>query len=89
MGVDLSGYRIVQEALTSTLRHAGPAHARVIVHCASEFVEINVTDDGAGPHGGGPGHGLAGIRERMCSTAESFAPARGPAVATRCSRGFP
>ena len=64
-GVDLSGYRIVQEALTSTLRHAGPAHARVIVHCASEFVEINVTDDGAGPHGGGPGHGLAGIRERV------------------------
>jgi signal transduction histidine kinase len=64
-GVDLSGYRIVQEALTNTLRHAGPAQARVAVLCADQYVEISVSDDGAGPNGGDPGHGLAGIRERV------------------------
>ncbi len=67
-GVDLSGYRIVQEALTNTLRHAGPAHARVVVRCAERHVDISVSDDGAGdsaPNGTGPGHGLAGIRERV------------------------
>jgi signal transduction histidine kinase len=64
-GVDLSGYRIVQEALTNTLRHAGPAQARVVVQCAAEYVQIEVSDDGSGPNGGDPGHGLAGIRERV------------------------
>jgi signal transduction histidine kinase len=64
-GVDLSGYRIIQEALTNTLRHAGPAQARVVVHCADQYVEINVSDDGSGPNGASPGHGLAGIRERV------------------------
>jgi signal transduction histidine kinase len=64
-GVDLSGYRIVQEALTNTLRHAGPAHARVVVQCAADCVQIEVSDDGSGPNGGVPGHGLSGIRERV------------------------
>jgi signal transduction histidine kinase len=64
-GVDLSGYRIVQEALTNALRHAGPAHAQVVVHCTAQYVEIEVSDDGSGPNGGDPGHGLAGIRERV------------------------
>ncbi len=67
-GVDLSGYRIVQEALTNTLRHAGPAHARVVVRCAERHVDISVCDDGtggSGANGTGPGHGPPGIRERV------------------------
>ena len=47
-GVDLSGYRIVQEALTNALRHAMPASARVIVRYRPADVELEVTDDGRG-----------------------------------------
>jgi signal transduction histidine kinase len=66
-GVDLSAYRIVQEALTNTLRHARATRAEVTVRYATDAVAIEVTDDGAGgapdPEAGG-GHGLVGMRER-------------------------
>jgi signal transduction histidine kinase len=65
-GVDLSAYRIVQEALTNTLKHAGPAHAWVAVRYAGEDVEIEVANDGSSDNGGdGTGHGLVGMRERV------------------------
>ena len=65
-GVDLSAYRIVQEALTNTLRHAGPAHAWVAVRYAGEDVEIEVANDGNSENpGDGSGHGLVGMRERV------------------------
>jgi signal transduction histidine kinase len=47
-GVDLSAYRIVQEALTNSLKHAGPARARVQVRYGREALEVQVTDDGNG-----------------------------------------
>ena len=47
-GVDVSAYRIVQEALTNTLKHAGPAHAEVRVRYLAGAVELEVSDDGAG-----------------------------------------
>jgi signal transduction histidine kinase len=64
---DISAYRIVQEALTNVLRHAGHASAQVGVRCGADEVLIEVTDDGAGPQAAGPagGHGLAGMRERV------------------------
>ena len=46
-GVDLSAYRIVQEALTNTLRHAGASRADVTVRYAGDAVELDVRDDGA------------------------------------------
>jgi signal transduction histidine kinase len=66
-GVDLSAYRIVQEALTNALKHAGPARARVTVRYAEDGVELEVVDDGPGPSraGDGGGHGLVGIGERV------------------------
>ena len=65
-GVDLSAYRIVQEALTNTLKHAGPAHAWVAVRYAGEDVEIEVENDGNTQGGNdGGGHGLVGMRERV------------------------
>ena len=66
-GVDLSAYRIVQEALTNALKHAGPATARVTLRYAAESLELEVSDDGPGPvaGNGGGGYGLAGIRERV------------------------
>ena len=65
-GIDLSAYRIVQEALTNALKHAGPARARVRLRYEPDGLEMEVTDDGvASPNGDGEGHGLAGIRERV------------------------
>src|SRR5205085_11401991 len=66
-GVDLSAYRIVQEALTNALKHAGPARARVTVRYAPNQLELEVADDGAGATSGadGGGHGLVGMRERV------------------------
>jgi signal transduction histidine kinase len=65
-GVDVSAYRIVQEALTNALKYAGPATATVRVRCLPGAVEVSVLDDGRGsaaPDGGG--HGLIGMRERV------------------------
>jgi signal transduction histidine kinase len=66
-GVDLSAYRIVQEALTNALKHAGPARARVTVRYGAEQLELDVADDGAGTSSSadGGGHGLVGMRERV------------------------
>ncbi|MFF5289740.1 sensor histidine kinase [Paractinoplanes globisporus] len=62
--VDLAAYRIVQEALTNVLRHAGAANAEVTIRYGTETVELEVTDTGIG---GAPSHhgtGIAGMRER-------------------------
>ena len=65
-GVDLSAYRIVQEALTNALKHAGPATARVTVRYGDGELDLEISDDGVGAgNGGGAGQGLAGIRERV------------------------
>jgi signal transduction histidine kinase len=65
-GIDVSAYRIVQEALTNALKHAGPARAHVVLRYAPDALEVEILDDGAGTgNGGGSGHGLAGIRERV------------------------
>jgi len=65
-GVDLSAYRIVQEALTNALKHAGPASARVRLHYAADGLEVDISDDGRGTgNGDAGGYGLAGIRERV------------------------
>lgn len=64
-GVDLAAYRIVEEALTNALKHAGGAPTRVSVRHANGVVELEIEDDGPGPGGGdGAGHGLIGMRER-------------------------
>ena len=64
-GVDLSAYRIVQEALTNALKHSGPAHARVRVRYARDELELEIADDGRGTGKGDGGHGLVGMRERV------------------------
>jgi signal transduction histidine kinase len=64
-GVDLSAYRIVQEALTNTLKHAQAKRARVRLSRNAGELELEVVDDGAGPSDeSGSGHGLIGMRER-------------------------
>jgi signal transduction histidine kinase len=67
VGIELSAYRIVQEALTNALKHAGEASARVNIRYGSDSLELEIADDGTGastPVSSG-GHGLVGMRERV------------------------
>jgi signal transduction histidine kinase len=62
---ELTVYRIVQEALTNTIRHARARHARVMIRYDAPRVAVRVTDDGtAAAPGRHPGHGINGMRER-------------------------
>jgi signal transduction histidine kinase len=63
--LDASAFRIVQEAVTNVVRHAGGAPAAVTVRYGADALELVVRDDGPGPRADGtPGHGLVGMRER-------------------------
>ena len=65
-GLDLSAFRIVQEAVTNTLKHAHAHQAEVDVHYEPHDLRVEVRDDGRGPTtGDGLGHGLVGIGERV------------------------
>ena len=79
-GLDLTAYRVVQEALTNAMKHAGPASADVTLDYRDEAVVINVSDDGGRDHGpgleaspartgpaavAGSGRGLLGLSERL------------------------
>jgi signal transduction histidine kinase len=68
VGIELSAYRIVQEALTNALKHAGGARAIVYVRYGAESLELEIVDDGSGsssePVFSG-GHGLVGMQERV------------------------
>jgi signal transduction histidine kinase len=69
--VDRSAYRIVQEALTNTRKHAGRVGARIAVRYGGPSLELEISDDGAPGRGprddvaSGAGHGLVGMRERV------------------------
>jgi signal transduction histidine kinase len=70
-GVDLSAYRIVQEALTNVIKHAAASSACVTVRYEPGSVTLEITDDGPAGRGGsgaappGAGHGIIGMRERV------------------------
>jgi signal transduction histidine kinase len=65
-GVDLTGYRLVQEGLTNALKHARAGRAQVVVNYGDGDLEVTVSDDGRGAGSGdGGGHGLVGMRERV------------------------
>jgi signal transduction histidine kinase len=69
VGIELSAYRIVQEALTNAVKHAGDARASVRVRYEPDSLELEIVDDGGGASEGaatpGGGHGLVGMRERV------------------------
>jgi signal transduction histidine kinase len=63
--VDLSAYRIVQEALTNVVKHAGRAHTTVTLGYRPDALELTIADSGDGPpRETAGGHGLIGMRER-------------------------
>jgi signal transduction histidine kinase len=67
VGIELSGYRIVQEALTNALKHAGEARTSVLVHYGRDSLELEISGDGSGGETSAEpgGHGLVGMRERV------------------------
>ena len=86
-GIELTIYRVAQEALTNALKHAGPTRARVGLRYGEHTVELEVADhgrgagpgDAPGPHAGrGTGHGLIGMRERVALYGGSLAAGSGP-----------
>lgn len=70
--LDVSAYRVIQEALTNALKHTTGARARVRIAFRGDGLELEVTDDGAPRAGVGTGNGLAGSRERVALLAGSF-----------------
>ena len=65
-GMDLAAYRVVQEALTNAIRHAGAAPTEVTVRWQPEHLELRIVDTGAAAaDGNGGGHGLVGMEERV------------------------
>jgi signal transduction histidine kinase len=69
-GLDLVAFRVVQEALTNAIKHAGPAQARVTVTFTRGALELEISDTGRGPapadgDADGAGQGLVGMRERL------------------------
>jgi signal transduction histidine kinase len=80
VGIELSAYRIIQEALTNSLKHAGNAQASVHVRYGPDSLELEIADDGAGESSRalGGGHGLVGMRERVALYGGRFDASRGP-----------
>jgi len=67
-GIELTVYRLVQEALTNTVKHAAGASVRVLIEYAADHLRVEVTDTGGRPGaaaGTGTGRGLIGLRERL------------------------
>jgi signal transduction histidine kinase len=88
--LELSAYRVVQEALTNTLKHARARTASVEVRYAPQDVRVEVCDDGRGPTSGdGRGHGLVGIAERVKVFGGDLSAGTGPAGGFRVCARFP
>ncbi|WUH98031.1 sensor histidine kinase [Spirillospora sp. NBC_00431] len=86
--VDQSAYRIVQEAVTNVVRHAGTSECQVTVRYGAEELSIEVDDDG---HGGvvGAGYGIIGMRERVGLLRGEFAAGPRPDGGFRVSARIP
>jgi signal transduction histidine kinase len=92
--VDATGYRIVQEAMTNTLRHAGPTTARIRVRRTGGCVVIEVEDDGGtaapGPlRDSGSGNGIRGMRERAAAAGGSLEAGPRPEGGWRVTASLP
>jgi signal transduction histidine kinase len=89
-GIDLSAFRIVQEALTNTLKHASARRATVTVRYGERDMELEVVDDGvAAAASNGSGHGLNGLRERAALYGGTLDAAPQPAGGFRVYAALP
>ena len=79
--LDLCAYRIVQEALTNAIKHAGPSRAEVCLRWGQNALQLEISDDGRGAgavNGASGGHGIAGMRERAAVHGGSIDAGTGP-----------
>jgi signal transduction histidine kinase len=81
-GLDLAAYRVVQEAMTNVIKHAGATRCHISVRYAADAVTLEITDDGPGTGGDVPpraSHGITGMRERVAIYGGDFTagPVRG------------
>ena len=90
-GVELAAYRIVQEALTNSVRHARAHRATVRIDTHAGRLRVAVSDDGSGPDGGrrSGGHGLVGMRERVAVYGGSLDVGPGPEGGFRVDATIP
>ncbi len=89
-GVGLAAYRIVQEALTNSMRHASADRTVVRLDNRSGHLLVEVTDDGRGPNTETPrGHGLVGMRERVAVYGGSLDAGPGPDGGFRVTARIP
>ena len=92
-GVDLTAYRIVQEALTNAIKHGGP-RADVTLAYTAEAIRVEVVNDASaqrarGPHVVSPGHGLIGMRERVAVFGGEFSASPRPGGGFRITARLP
>jgi signal transduction histidine kinase len=88
--VELSAYRVVQEALTNALKHAGPCSVRIALRYAPDGLEVEVCDDGSSvTQGAGSRQGLVGLRERVAVFGGGFRAGRLPTGGWAVSATFP
>lgn len=87
--LELVAYRIVQEALANTLRHAGARSARVTLRWRPGILDVLVRDDGRADPSATAGHGLLGMRERAALFGGTLAAGTLPGGGSRCGRGCP
>ena len=96
-GVDLSAYRIIQEALTNVIKHAASSCATVAICYRADSVTVEIMDDGPAAGGVAPtpaarpgsGHGIIGMRERVAVFGGEFAAGPRPAGGFRVRASFP
>jgi signal transduction histidine kinase len=88
-GIDLSAYRIIQEALTNVIKHADTRHVRVDVGFGDDDLFVDIVDDGRGGEPSTGGHGLLGMRERVGLYGGSFAASPLPGGGFRVAARFP
>ncbi|GAA2357251.1 hypothetical protein GCM10010170_050460 [Dactylosporangium salmoneum] len=87
--VDLSAYRIIQEAVTNVARHAGTPRCDVLVERHPEALVIEVVDDGRGGEPAGGGYGIPGMRERVALLGGDFAAGPRPEGGFRVTARIP
>jgi signal transduction histidine kinase len=91
--IDVSAFRIIQEAVTNVVRHAGTSRCRVAVEFRAEELALEVLDDGRGAATGrapeGTGYGLAGMRERVSLLSGEFSAGQRPEGGFRVAARIP
>jgi signal transduction histidine kinase len=89
-GVEMCAYRIAQEALTNTFKHAGPSRATIVVTYRPTLLELHICDDGRGMRDdAGAGHGLIGMHERAALVRGRLVVGAGPQGGVQVSVWLP